>query len=74
MDHDAAGKGLRHAAVHQSFHTLRTKLGIKDTEQHLILKYRGCLHKYIKKETKFLNISSLGTAYRYAVKVKQKFK
>jgi len=49
-------------------------LGIKDTEQHLILKYRGCLHKYIQEEIEFLNISSLGTAYRYAVKVEQKFK
>ena len=56
------------------FHTLRTKLGIKDTEQHLILKYRSCLHKYIQEEIEFLNISSLGTAYRYAVKVKQKFR
>ena len=29
------------------FHTLRTKLGIKDSEQHLVLKYRSYLHKYI---------------------------
>jgi len=56
------------------FHTLRTKLGIKDSKQHLILKYRGCLHKYIQEEIEFLNISSLSTAYRYAVKVEQKFK
>eukprot|EP00253_Pinus_taeda_P030566 PITA_30566 len=56
------------------FHTLRTKLGIKDSEQHLILKYRGCLHKYIQEEMEFLNISSLGIAYRYAVKIEQKFK
>eukprot|EP00253_Pinus_taeda_P035110 PITA_35110 len=56
------------------FHTLRTKLGIKDTEQHLVLKYRGCLHKYIQEEIEFLNISSLGMAYRYAIKVEQKFK
>jgi len=56
------------------FHTLRTKLGIKDTEQHLILKYRGCLHKYIQEEIQFLNISLLGAAYRYAIKVEQKFK
>ena len=56
------------------FHTLRTKLGIKDSEQHLILKYRGCLHKYIQEEIQFLNIPSLGAAYRYAVKVEQKFK
>jgi len=56
------------------FHTLHTKLGIKDTEQHLILKYRGCLHKYIQEEIECLNISSLGTAYRYAIKVEKKFK
>ena len=29
------------------FHTLRTKLGIKGSELHLVLKYCGCLHKYI---------------------------
>ena len=29
------------------FHTLRTKLGIKDSEKHLVLKYRSCLHIYI---------------------------
>lgn len=49
------------------FHTLRTKLGIKDTEQHLIL-------KHIQEEIQFLNISSLGTTYQYAVKIEQKFK
>ena len=30
-----------------NFHTLRTKLGIKDFEHHLILKYRSVLHRYI---------------------------
>ena len=29
------------------FHTLRTKLGIKDLEKHLVLKYRNCLHRQI---------------------------
>ena len=29
------------------FHTLRTKLGIKDSEKHLVLKYHSCLHRYI---------------------------
>eukprot|EP00253_Pinus_taeda_P025295 PITA_25295 len=52
------------------FHTLRTKLGIKDSEQHLILKYHGCLHKYIQEEIQFLNIPSLGAPYRYVVKNK----
>ena len=51
------------------FHTLRTKLGIKDSEKHLVLKYRGCLHRFIQEEMEFLDISSLGTAYRYATKI-----
>jgi hypothetical protein len=57
-----------------SFHTLRTKLGIKDSERHLVLKYRGALHKYIQTKMDYLDISSLGAAYRYAVKIEQKFK
>jgi hypothetical protein len=56
------------------FHTLRTKLGIKDSERHLVLKYRGALHRYIQTEMEFLDISSLGAAYRYAVKIEQKLK
>jgi hypothetical protein len=56
------------------FHTLRTKLGIKDSEKHLVLKYRSCLHRYIQEEMEFLDISSLGAAYRYAAKIEQKFK
>jgi hypothetical protein len=57
-----------------TFHTLRTKLGIKDSERHLVLKYCGALHRYIQTEMDFLDISSLGFAYRYAVKIEQKFK
>jgi hypothetical protein len=57
-----------------TFHTLHTKLGIKDSERHLVLKYRGALHRYIQTEMDFLDISSLGVAYRYVVKIKQKFK
>jgi hypothetical protein len=55
------------------FHTLRTKLGIKDSEKHLVLKYHICLHRYIQEEMEFLNISSLGAAYRYAAKIEKKF-
>jgi hypothetical protein len=54
-----------------TFHTLRTKLGIKDYERHLVLKYRGALHRYIQTEMDFLDISSLGATYRYAVKIEQ---
>jgi hypothetical protein len=57
-----------------TFHTLRTKLGIKDSERHLVLKYCGALHRYIQTEMDFLDISSLGSAYRYVVKIEQKFK
>jgi hypothetical protein len=42
-----------------TFHTLRTKLGIKDSERHLVLKYHGALHRYIQTEMDFLDISSL---------------
>jgi hypothetical protein len=56
------------------FHTLRTKLGIKDYELHLVLKYHGYLHRYIQIEMEFLDIASLGIAYIYVVKIEQKFK
>jgi hypothetical protein len=57
-----------------TFHTLHTKMGIKDSERHLVLKYRGALHRYIQTEMDFLDISSLSVAYRYVVKIEQKFK
>jgi hypothetical protein len=57
-----------------TFHTLRTNMGIKDSEWHLVLKYHGALHKYIQTKMDFLDISSFGVAYRYVVKIEQKFK
>jgi hypothetical protein len=39
-----------------------------------VLKYRGALHRYIQTEMEFLDISSLGVAYRYAIKIEQKLK
>jgi hypothetical protein len=57
-----------------TFHTLHTKMGIKYFQQHLVLKYHGDLHRYIQIEMNFLDISSLGAAYRYDVKIEQKFK
>jgi hypothetical protein len=56
------------------FHTLRTKLGIKDSEQHLVLKYHDSLHRYIYTKMEFLDISSLGATYQYAIKIEQKLK
>ena len=40
----------------KTFHTLRTKLGIKESEGHLVMKYLGALHRYIQIEMDFLNI------------------
>jgi hypothetical protein len=57
-----------------TFHTLHTKLGIKYSKRNLVLKYRGALHRNIQTKMDFLDISSLGAAYRYAVKIEQKFK
>jgi hypothetical protein len=56
------------------FHTLRTKLGIKGSERHLVLKYRCCLHRHIQTKMDFLDIASLGTDYRYVVNIEHKFK
>jgi hypothetical protein len=56
------------------FHTLCTNMGIKYSEKHLVLKYRGGIHRYIQAEMEFLNISSLGMAYQYVVKIEQKLK
>ena len=55
------------------FHTLHTKLGIKDSEWHTILKYHSGLHWYIRTQMDILVIASLGSPYRYAVKIKEKF-
>jgi hypothetical protein len=56
------------------FHTLHTKLGIKDSERHLVLKYRGAIHRYIQTKMECMDISSLGVTYRYVIKIKQKLK
>jgi hypothetical protein len=57
-----------------TFHTLRTKMGIKEYKRNLVLKYHGAIHRYIQTEMDFLDISSLGASYRYDVKIVQKFK
>jgi hypothetical protein len=56
------------------FHTFHTKLGINDSMQDQVLKYLGGMHRYIEAEIKFLYILSLGTAYRYVVRIEQKLK
>jgi hypothetical protein len=39
-----------------------------------VLKYNGALHRYIRTEMEFLDISSLGATYRYVIKIEQKVK
>jgi hypothetical protein len=51
------------------FDTLCSTLGIRDSEQHLGLKYNNFLHSYIQIEMDFLDISLLGDVYQYAVKI-----
>ena len=74
MDHAVSGKGPENPDFTNIFHTLRTKLGIKDSERHLVLKYHDYLHRYIQTEMNFVDIASLGATYRYVVKIEQKFK
>jgi hypothetical protein len=40
----------------------------------MVLKYCSALHRYIHTEIEFLDISSLGVAYRYDIKIEQKLK
>jgi hypothetical protein len=56
------------------FYTLRTKLGIKDSERDLVLKYHSALHRYTQTKMEFLDISSLGVTYTDAVKIEEKLK
>jgi hypothetical protein len=56
------------------FHTLHTKLGIKDSERHLVLKYCGALHRYIQDRNGISGHLILGHTYQYVVKIEQKLK
>jgi hypothetical protein len=56
------------------FHTFHSNMSIKDSEWNLVLKYRSVLHRYIQTEMDLLDISQLGDAYRYGVKIEKKFK
>jgi hypothetical protein len=56
-----------------TFHNFLTKMGIKYCEWHMVPKYRWALQKYIQTKMDFLDILSLGIAYRYVVKIELKF-
>jgi hypothetical protein len=67
-------EGPSSSRVHQYLPYLAHQAGLKESEQHLVLKYHGALHRYIQTEMDFLDISSLGVAYRYVVKIEKKFR
>ena len=59
------------------FQALSTKIGIRHTERHQVLKYRNRLHRYIQvhpDSDRIVYIQSLRVAYRYAVKIEDKLK
>jgi hypothetical protein len=49
-------------------------MGIKYSEQYMVLKYRDTLHIYIQSKMDFIDISSQGVSYQYVVKIKHKFR
>lgn len=53
---------------------IHTNLGVMDSEKNLVLKYCGCLYRYIQDEMDLLDIPSLGITYHYVIKIEQKFK
>ena len=53
------GRGLDVPSFTNIYHTLHMKLHIKASKWHLVLKFSGCIHKYIQYEMEFLDISSL---------------
>ncbi len=57
-----------------NFHTLHTKLGIKYSKRHLVLKYQGGKLKYIQDAIDFEDLPSLHMAYQYSFKIEQKLK
>jgi len=56
------------------FCTFPSKLDIRDSMRHLVLNYLNDLHRCIQTKMDFLDISSLGDAYRYIVKIEKNFK
>ena len=69
MDHTAARKRPSSAR----FHKYLPYLAHQDGYQRFGVK-SSALHRYIQTEMEFLDISSLGEAYRYVVKIEKKLK
>ena len=74
MDHVAARKRPRGARFHKYLPYLAHHTGYQRFRATSSAQYHDALHRYIQTEMEFLNISSLGVAYRYVVKIEQKLK
>jgi hypothetical protein len=74
MDHTTARKRPSSAIFHKYLPYLAHQARYQIFRANMVLKYCSSLHRYIHTEIKFLDISSLGEAYRYAVKIEQKIK
>jgi hypothetical protein len=69
MDHIAERKRSSSARVQKNIPYLAHQDGYQ-----IFKETSGALHRYIQIEMEFLDILSLGAAYRYVVKIKQKLK
>ena len=74
MDHIVARKRPCSAKFHKYLPYLAHQDEYQRFREHLVLKYHGSLHRYIRIEMEFMDISSLSVAYRYAIKIEQKLK
>jgi hypothetical protein len=74
MDHTAARKRPSSARFHKYLPYLAHQDGYQIFGVTSGAQVCGALHRYIQTEMEFLDISSLGTAYRYAIKIEQKLK
>ena len=74
MDHTAARKRPSSARFHKYLPYLADQDGYQIFRAIFGAQYRGALHIYIQTEMEFLDISSLGAAYQYVVKIEQKLK
>jgi hypothetical protein len=74
MDHTVEREGKRSIIVHQYLPYLAYQAQYQRLRATFVSEISWDLNRYIKIEMDFLDILSLGTAYRYVVKTKKKFK
>jgi hypothetical protein len=74
MDHTAARKRPSSARFHKYLPYLVHQAGYQRFRVTSSAQVCGALHRYIHTKMEFMDISSLGVAYRYVVKIEQKLK